>query len=70
MSLTQQALAWMDETGATAYAAAKKFGVTPATIYQAAKKPKCPCCGAYLKEGANVRVLTEDKPDIDDLLKA
>lgn len=49
-SRTKNALAHMEKTGCSAYAAAHKFGITPATVYAAMTKPRCPHCGNYIKD--------------------
>ena len=54
MSATQDAIKWMTEQSCTPYAAAKKYGIAPATIYRAIKeaakdKPRCDCCGQVIR---------------------
>lgn len=66
-SATKAALEYMEKTGCTAYAAALKFGITPATVYAATNKPRCPHCGNYLKS-QNTTVLTEPAAPADNLL--
>lgn len=67
-STTREALEYMAKTGCTAYAAAQKFGLTPATVYAASRKLRCPHCGNYLKSN-NTHILTENtKADPKDLL--
>lgn len=60
MSKTEQALQFVDE-GMTPYAAAKKAGITPTTVYVALKKreaekaagvERCKCCGQLLPKGS------------------
>jgi hypothetical protein len=70
-SLTQQAIEYMQSEGVSAYKAAKHFGITPATVYAAAKRPKCPCCGGYLKQGQIVQSLPVfgTKPEPESLLE-
>lgn len=50
MSKTKAALDYMKRTGKSAYAAAQKFDLTPATLYNAMRKERCPHCGNYLKD--------------------
>jgi hypothetical protein len=72
MSATKDALDMMERTGCTAYAAAKHFGVTPATLYAAMKKPRCGHCGNYLKnteqEEKQPKKKTKRDKSLDDLL--
>lgn len=78
MSRTKDALTWMLENKVTAYVAAEKFGITASTIYAAARKQRCPCCGNFLKSDqkltskGEVRTVKIDKPKkvekIDPLL--
>lgn len=56
-SVSQQALEWMKANpDATPYAAAKKFGLSPNTIYTAITRmkqrgeiPVCKCCGQVIR---------------------
>lgn len=50
MSITSDALEYMQKTGCTAYEAAQKFGLATSTVYAASRRPKCPHCGSYIKD--------------------
>lgn len=57
MSKTQQALQWLRENpGATPYAAAKQFNLSPSTVTRALNVAKstaekrCPCCGQLIRK--------------------
>ncbi len=56
-TLTQQALQWLrDNPGATPYAAAKQFNLSPSTVTRALKvlektaADRCPCCGQLIRK--------------------
>ena len=52
MSKTDEALRLIADEGLTPYAAAKKAGITPTTVYVAMQRRKgkvtCPCCGSLV----------------------
>jgi len=57
LSKTQQALQWLKENpGATPYAAAKQFGLSPSTVTRAklnaenTEHKRCPCCGQLIRK--------------------
>lgn len=70
MSKTDDALRFIDQDGLSPYAAAKKAGITPTTVYVALKrreaaaaagKEPCPCCGTLVPgEKINRDVLKAD----------
>lgn len=71
MSVTKDAIDYMQKKKCTAYAAAKRFGITPATLYAALKRERCPHCGNWVKPKETVenkRVVKQDRSAIDDLL--
>jgi len=57
MSKTQQALQWLQENpGATPYAAAKQFDLSPSTVTRAlhvserTEHKRCPTCGQLIRK--------------------
>lgn len=57
MSRTQQALQWLRENpGASPYAAAKQFNLSPSTVTRAfnveknTAEKRCPCCGQLIRK--------------------
>lgn len=57
LSKTQQALQWLRENpGATPYAAAKQFGLSPSTVTRAkhladaTEHKRCPTCGQLIRK--------------------